>query len=167
MKFTDIEIKIFNLLEPTIELMGFELVLVNIINNEPKVVKIIIDGKNGIKLTISDCKKVSRAIAPIFDVEDMFLDKYVLEVSSAGIERPLVKIADYLRFIGSHALIKLHQSLDGKKVHQGLLMSIEDNDVILQIIDGSLAVQKKICFDNIKAANLVLTEEMFKAILKN
>ncbi len=167
MKFTDIEIKIFKLLEPTIELMGFELVLINIINNEPKVVKIIIDGKNSIKLTISDCKKVSRAIAPIFDVEDMFLDKYVLEVSSAGIERPLVKIADYLRFIGSHALIKLHHSLDGKKVHQGLLMSVEDNDIILQVMDGSLAVQKKICFDNIKAANLVLTEEMFKAILKN
>jgi ribosome maturation factor RimP len=167
MKFTDTETKIFNLLEPTIDLMGFELVLINIINNEPKIVKIIIDGKNGVKLTIDDCKKVSKAIAPIFDVEDMFLNKYVLEVSSAGIERPLVKLADYLKFIDRHVLVKLHQSLDGKKIYQGLLMSIENDSIILQVQDIKVIMQKKIDFDNIKAANLVLTQEMFKEILKN
>jgi ribosome maturation factor RimP len=167
MKFTDKEIKIFNLLEPTIELMGFELVLVNITNHAPKMVKIIIDSKNSIKLTIGDCKKVSRIIGPMFDIEDIFPDKYILEVSSAGIERPLVKIADYAKFIGRYVLIKLHQSLDGKKIHQGLLMPIEDDNIVLQVQEDKVQNLKKICFDNIKAANLVLTDEMFKAILKN
>jgi ribosome maturation factor RimP len=167
MQFTDIETKIFNLLEKTINLLGFDLVLVNLIGSGAKTLRVVIDGKNGVRLTVENCQDVSKAISPLLDVEDVVSGKYVLEVCSAGVERPLVKQDDYLRFVGRVILVKLHHTIDGSKKYEGKLCGFENNQIVLEINNGKNATDKIIPLESVKSANLVLTDEMFKAILKS
>jgi ribosome maturation factor RimP len=167
MQFSDTETKIFNLLEKTINLLGFDLVLVSLVNDGIKTLKVIIDGKNGVKLSIDGCQSVSKAIAPILDVEDPISGKYLLEVSSAGVERPLVKKEDFLRFVGYVILIRLYQPVENKKKYQGKLLGLEDNNILLEVVSGADIVNKIISFESVKSANLVLTDDIFRAILKS
>jgi ribosome maturation factor RimP len=167
MHFSDTEAKIFNLISPTIDLLGFDLVMVTIASEGAKTLKIIIDGKNGVKLNIDDCQTVSKAIAPVLDVEDLITGKYILEVSSAGVERPLVKKQDYLRFINYVILVKLNTLVDNKKKYKGNLVEVNDDFIVLQAREGEAQVNKTISFNSIKSCNLVMTDEMFRAILKS
>jgi ribosome maturation factor RimP len=141
--------------------------MVSLVNEGGKTLKIIIDGQNGVRLNIEDCQKVSKAIAPILDVEDIISGKYLLEVSSAGVERPLVKRQDYLRFINYVILIKLKELLGGKKKYKGVLTEVNDQDVVIQTNHDEQQLLVTIPFANIKAANLVMTDEIFRAILKS
>ena len=167
MQFSDTETKISRLIEPTINSLGFELVMINIINDGLKTLKVIIDGQNDVRLSINDCRSVSKLITPILDVENLVTGKYVIEVSSAGIERPLVKKADYDRFIGRQILVKLQSIVDDRKKYEGKLLQISHDCVILELGTPPDSINKTISFDLIKSANLVMTDEMFKAILKS
>ena len=169
MQFSDVETKIFNFLIPTIELLGYELVLTKIVNEGGKTLRIVIDSKGENRIGIDDCQKVTRAIAPLLDVENLIADKYLLEVSSAGVERPLVRQQDYVRFIGRVVLIKLHYSIDNQKKYKGKLLDFHDNNIIIEVEsadDPKVALIRTIPLEKVKAANLVMTDEMFKAILK-
>jgi ribosome maturation factor RimP len=167
MQFSDTESKIFELIEPTVNSLGFELVLVSITNDGGRVLKVIIDGCNSVKLSINDCKSVSRLITPILDVDDFITGKYTVEVSSAGIERPLVKKSHYDRFIGHQILVRLREPIDERKKYEGKLLSSQNDDIVLEVKTGESVVAKVIKFDIIKSANLVMTDEIFRAILKS
>lgn len=167
MYFSDTETKIFNLLDSTINLLGFDLVLISLVNEGGKTLRVIIDGKNGVKLNIDDCQVVSKAIAPVLDVEDIIAGKYILEVSSAGVERPLVRKQDYLRFVNYVILVKLNTLIDNKKKYKGSLMAVEDSSIVLQTKEGEELVNKTLSFDSIKSCSLVMTDEIFRAILKS
>ena len=170
MQFSDIETKIFDLINSTIDLLGLDLVLVKLVNEGGKTLQIIIDGKDNAKVTIDDCYKVSKAIAPVLDVEDLIDSKYLLEVSSAGVERPLVREKDYVKCVGNVILVKLQTPLDDRKKYKGKLLDFKDNNIILEVEyknDGQTNfLNKVIPLDFVKTANVVMTEEMFRAILK-
>jgi ribosome maturation factor RimP len=167
MHFSDTETKIFSLLDKTINLLGFDLVLVTMASEGARTLKIIIDGQNGVKLNIDDCQKVSKAVAPVLDVEDLITGKYILEVASSGVERPLVKRQDYLRFINYVILVKLNTAIDGKKKYKGDLIEVDESHIVVNAREGDGAVKKTLPFSSIKSCNLVMTDEIFRAILKS
>ncbi|NLT96033.1 MAG: ribosome maturation factor RimP [Clostridia bacterium] len=145
-----IEEKIGQMVEPVIEKNGMELVDVEFVKEGQEwFLRIFIDKEDGI--TLDDCELISRAVSDILDREDPISQSYHLEVSSPGIERPLKKTKDFLRFINNTIEIKTFSPIAGKKKHRGKLIKADEDNIAL------LVGQEEIVFprDMISKANLV------------
>lgn len=114
------------------------------------VLRIFIDSEKGVKL--DDCSAVSRQVGAHLDVEDIIEEAYTLEVSSPGVERPLVKNEDYERFKGRKARVKLIDPLNEQRVFIGTLKGLDGEAVVLQLDDETIRLDLK----NIKRARLSL-----------
>ncbi len=99
--------------------------------------RVYIDKPGGV--THADCQLVSEQISAILDVEDLFPASYLLEVSSPGLTRKLVKPAEYVHFAGRRARVALRDAVDGQKVFEGRLAGLEEGRVRLQLGDGQVA----------------------------
>jgi ribosome maturation factor RimP len=109
---------------------GVELVHVNVSGTKREmVVRIFIDKDGGV--TLDDCSELSRDVEAVMDAEDPIPTKYVLEVSSPGIERELYSLADFERFTGRLARVKLKNELDGQKNFVGRIVSVEGRNVTI------------------------------------
>ena len=110
--------------------MGMELVEVEFKKEQGQwILRVFIDREGGIRL--QDCSQVSREIGPVLDAEDPVVHPFTLEVSSPGLQRPLKKPADFERFRGKLARIKLYTMLDGEKTFCARIREIEGDEVIL------------------------------------
>ena len=156
-----IEQQIIDAVQDNLKDIGFDLVKVTLKGSTHKVLEILIDRLDGEKVTIIDCRNSSRIISALLDVEDIISDKYFLELSSAGIERPLIKFEDYTRFLGREATIKLKELLNGQTRYQGKIVKAEDNKIHLNNHGEDIVFS----FDMIKKASLVLTDEMFRNLM--
>lgn len=117
------------LIEPTLAGMGYEMVALERVGRG--LLRLYIDKPEGINL--DDCVKVSNQLTRLFMVENVDYDR--LEVSSPGLDRPLVKEADFVRFVGERANIRLHAPLEGRKRFTGVLKGLADG--VLQLdVDG-------------------------------
>ena len=116
------------------------------------ILRIFIDRKGGV--TLEDCTSVSREVSSYLEVEDPIEHAYHLEVSSPGLERPLKKKGDFVRFAERNARIKLREKVDNQRVFIGILKGIEDENVLL-FVDGTL---RSFPLTDINRARLVLEE---------
>lgn len=123
-----------NLIEPTLVGMGYELVALERVGRG--LLRVYIDSPTGIGL--DDCVKVSNQLTRVFMVENV--DYSRLEVSSPGLDRPLVKDADFVRFAGEKAQIKLRAPLDGRKKFVGNLIGLQDGILNLETESGAVAI---------------------------
>lgn len=156
------EKKIIELIEDTIESSGYELVKVSLNGTLTKTLEVMIERKDGKGIEVGDCQSVSKNISAILDVEDIIPGKYFLEVSSAGIERPLVKPEDFQRYKDREIKIRLKKAHNGSLSFRGKLLGMENLDkIILKSEKNELIFD----FDNIKSAKLVFTDEMFRKLL--
>jgi ribosome maturation factor RimP len=114
------------------------------------VLRLFIDKEEGVN--IDDCARVSREISTWLDVEDLIDHQYHLEVSSPGLERPLKKPADFERFSGRKARIKLREPREDRRVYTGILDRVRENEVTL-IVDGK---PEHFAFEEIARARLAL-----------
>ncbi|NPA39019.1 MAG: ribosome maturation factor RimP [Thermodesulfobacteria bacterium] len=112
------------------------------------VLRLFIDKPGGV--TIGDCAKISELVGKILDKEDIIHHSYMLEVSSPGIERPLVKKEDYERFRGEKAKITLKEPIEGRKNFTGIILGIFEDKVRIEV-DGKVW---EFSFELIKKANL-------------
>ena len=135
MKKADIEKKTEELVMPIIERFGYELWDVEYVKEgSDYYLRIYADKEGG--FTVDDCEAVSRAIDPLLDEEDFIADAYILEVSSPGLDRPLKKEKDFLRYMGEPVEVKTYQAFEGRKEFTGILtdyngdsFTIEEDDV--------------------------------------
>ena len=147
---TTTSVRVQNLLEPLIEELGYELVLLEYFTyGRSGTLRLFIDSDAGIGL--EDCEKVSREVAAIMDVEDPIKDPYHLEVSSPGLDRPLVKPAHFQRFVGEEADILLFVPRDGRRKFLGELAGTTANGVKLRTKAGEIELE----FSEIERARLV------------
>ncbi len=131
------EKKILPLLEPIVEEKGLELVDVEFVKEGANwYLRIYIDKDGGV--SIDDCEGVSRALEAKLDETDPIEQAYILEVSSPGIDRPLKKDADFVKFQGEIIDVKLYKPLDGKKQYQGKLLGLQDGVISLEEEDGAV-----------------------------
>ncbi len=112
-------------------------------------VRLYIDKEGGV--TVDDCADVSRQVGAVLDVEDPIADKYNLEVSSPGLDRPLFTLAQYQRFIGQDIAMQLRIPVGDRRKWQGKLEKIE-NDTLTLNVEGQLHV---FVFGNIQKANIM------------
>jgi ribosome maturation factor RimP len=156
---TAVESHIARLVAPTLEATGYELVRVKLVGGRHRQrLQVMAERADG-GMSVDDCSKVSRLVSAVLDVEDPIQGAYDLEVSSPGIDRPLVRCADYERYVGHEAKIELRHAVDGRKRYRGRLLGTRDGAVVIAVGDGEV----EIAFDDVAAAKLVLTDELIAA----
>lgn len=144
------ERRICDLLEPSVSGLGYELVGVELGQSEARpVLRVFIDHDAGI--TIGDCETASRQIGAVLDVEAPVPDSYVLEVSSPGLDRPLLGADHFVRFAGRPARLRTTEPVDGRRGWKGLLVGYREGNVVIR--EGG--EERLIPLDLIGRANLV------------
>lgn len=156
------------MIAPTLDAMGFQLVRVKLIGAQHPVLQIMFErDTNGAPhdggITVEDCAEVSRAVSAILDVEDPISGAYRLEVSSPGLDRPLVKPADFERFKGFAAKVELGRPLDGRKRFKGRLGGLSGDAVLLR--DEETGGEQRLPVAEIASAKLVVTDDLIAASL--
>lgn len=145
--------KLREILETTVPGLGYELVEIEI--TPAKMVRVFIDKDGGV--TIDDCELVSNHLNKLFFVENIEYNR--LEVSSPGIERPLKKLQDFVRFTDKLAKIKTRELINGQKVFQGIIQSV-DGDVIKLLLEDETVIN--VGFESISRARLVFEDKKTK-----
>jgi len=146
--------EIEQLIEPVLADMGIELVDVDFSSEQSRrILRIYADRPTGINL--DDCAMVSREIANLLDVKDLLQNRYVLEVSSPGLNRPLKKEKDFLRAIGQKIKVKTAIPLKGSRNFVGVLQSFESGTLQLKLDDIVVLIPEQ----DVKKANLVFNFE--------
>ena len=151
--------RIAELVRPTIEAMGYVLVRAQVLGRQRMRVQIMAERVDGITMGIDDCAMLSRALSEVIDVADPIAGSYILEISSPGIDRPLVRLEDYRRFAGFEARLELGRLIDGRRRLQGRLIGAGEDTVRIEIGGGV----KEIAFADIRRAKLVLTDDLLAA----
>ncbi len=147
-----LEARITALAEQVAVSLGMEIVLAEIKGGGNRsVVRIYIDQPGGISL--NDCERFSKRFSVLLDVEDWISFSYVLEVSSPGLDRPLVKEADFLRFCKKNAKIRTRVPFEGQRNFKGKIMGVTEGRLALEVTSGS---QIEIALTAIEKASLVL-----------
>jgi ribosome maturation factor RimP len=150
-----------SMIEPTLESMGYALVRVALVGGASRpTLQVMVERSDGAAMSVDDCSDISDAVSAILDVEDPISGAYVLEVSSPGIDRPLVKRADFERFAGFEAKLETAQPVDGRKRFRGRVLGTNADRVRVRLDTGE---ELELPLDGIAKAKLVLTDELIAA----
>ncbi|WP_112320840.1 ribosome maturation factor RimP [Oceanibium sediminis] len=149
------------IVEPTIADMGYELVRLRFMGGKKPILQIMADTPDG-GIEVDDCAKISRAVSAVLDVEDPIEGVYSLEVSSPGIDRPLTRLKDFEAFEGYDVKLQTSELISGRKKFKGVLRGVEDNEVLIDIEEGTIGLP----FDWLVEAKLVLTDALIAESLK-
>lgn len=155
--------EIADLVESSLDGLGYELVRVQFTGGARPTLQIMAERKDRRDMTVDDCAEISRNLSALLDVEDPIPDAYALEVSSPGLDRPLVRLADYDRFAGLEVRIETKQPFEGRRKFTGRLGGVRGKRVAI----GGEAGETEIPFDMIARAKLVLTDELIAASMNN
>lgn len=155
------------LVEPILEGMEFRLVRVQIMGNEcAPIVQIMFDHQDK-KISIEDCEYISTQISPVLDACDPISTTYRLEISSPGIDRPLVRPSDFEDWKGYEAKIELYKLYDGRRRFSGVIEGFHENEVRVEV--NLEQVGRQILgfpIESIESARLVLTDELIQESLR-
>jgi ribosome maturation factor RimP len=157
---------IADLAEPVLEELGFRLVRVKVSERDGGTVQIMAERPKG-EMTVEDCATISRRLSPVLDAYDPMPGHYRLEISSPGIDRPLVRPSDFALWAGHEAKVELKELVDGRKRFRGVIEGVEDDEARLRIeLEGKAEpVTIGLPFSLISEAKLVVDVESFRADL--
>ncbi len=110
-------------------------------------------------MNVDHCAVISRTVSALLDVEDPIDDAYVLEVSSPGIDRPLVKLADFARYAGFDARVEMDVPVEGRRRFSGRLLGVDGTDVVMDVTEGEV----RLPFADIQKSKLLMTDELIAA----
>lgn len=158
---TAIDRRLAEIVAPTIEGLGYELVRIRLMGGNTKTLQIMADRPEG-GIDVEDCGKISVAVSAVLDVEDPIEEAYHLEVSSPGIDRPLTRLKDFEAWKGYEARIETSELIDGRKRFKGILAGTEGDEVLIEIEEGTIGLQ----FDWLADAKLILTDELIAEMLR-
>ncbi len=162
---TGLAAQIAAIIEPVIEDLGYRLVRLSIGGRDGVILQIMAERPDG-SMTIEDCEAISRQVSPILDVNDLISSAYRLEVSSPGIDRPLVRPSDFEDWAGYEAKIELSEMIDGRKRFRGQLEGFEDGEALVEVELPQLGPTViGLPVRLIAEAKLVLTDELIREAL--
>jgi ribosome maturation factor RimP len=157
---------IADLAEPVLEELGFRLVRVKVSGRDGGTAQIMAERPNG-EMTVADCATISRRLSPVLDAYDPMPGQYRLEISSPGIDRPLVRPSDFALWAGHEAKVELKELVDGRKRFRGVIEGVEKDEARIRIeLEGKAEpVTIGLPFSLISEAKLVADMDSFKADL--
>ena len=145
---------------PTLAGMGYELVRIAILGRDRPTVQVMADRADGTLIRVEDCEAISHAVGAVMDVEDPIQGQWTLEVSSAGIDRPLTRRKDWNRFVGHRARAELAVPVAGQKRFSGVVLGADEHVARLRLDDGS---EVALPWPDLRRAKLVLTDALIDA----
>ena len=153
--------------EPVLRGLGYRLVRIRISGEAGTTVQVMAERPDG-TMNIDDCEAVSRALSPVLDVADPIDRAYRLEISSPGIDRPLVRRSDFARHLGHAAKIEMAVAEQGRKRFRGTLLAVTDDAVRLRRDDAKAEEPAEVALpiDHIDEARLVLTDALIAESLR-
>jgi ribosome maturation factor RimP len=154
--------RIERMIAPTLESMGFTVVRVRFTGGDRPVLQIMAERTADGRMNVDDCAEVSGVVSALLDVEDPIPGHYDLEVSSPGLDRPLVRIGDFERFAGFEAKVEMAEPVDGRKRFRGRLLGVTEGMVRIASDQGEFALP----YSGIATAKLVITDDLIEASLK-
>jgi ribosome maturation factor RimP len=154
--------------EPALAGIGYRLVRVKISGLDGCTVQIMAERPDG-TMTVEDCEAVSRALSPVLDVADPIDRPYRLEVSSPGMDRPLVRRSDFARFAGHRIKVDMATAIDGRRRFRGVLLGVEDDAARLRRDDAAPGEADEVVLlpiEEMAEAKLVLTDSLIAESLR-
>ncbi|MHA7969254.1 ribosome maturation factor RimP [Rhizobium sp. CAU 1783] len=164
---TGLDRRIAEIIEPVLVGMGFKLVRARLMNQNGLTLQVMAERNDG-TMTVTDCEEVSMAISPVLDVEDPVDKAYHLEVSSPGIDRPLVRKSDFARWQGHIVKCETSILVDNRKRFRGKITEVDMDGFTLerdQVAYGE-EPRVKIPFNTLSEAKLILTDDLIRDALR-
>jgi len=158
----DIVEKISAMIGPSLDAMGYDIVQIKMMDGKRKTLSLMAERKDAVIMSFDDCTAISRTVSALMDVEDPITSAYNLEVMSPGIDRPLVKFADFAKHVNYEVKLETLIPVGGRKRFKGLLSKAENNTVTINFENTAT----DIAYSNIKSAKLVMTDELVRSFLK-
>lgn len=164
---TGLAARVAAIVEPVIEDLGYRLVRVKITSQAGCTVQVMAERPDG-TMSVEDCEAVSRAVSPALDVDDPIDRAYNLEVSSPGIDRPLVRPGDFVRWAGHEAKVEMARPVGARKRFRGIVRGVEGEAALVALPDAPADADglARLPLEDIGEARLVLTDELIRDSLK-
>jgi ribosome maturation factor RimP len=159
--------RVATIAEPIIEQLGYRLVRIRVSGLSGCTVQIMAERPDGTML-IEDCENISRALSPVLDVQNPIDRAYHLEVSSPGIDRPLVRLSDFDRYAGHVVKIEMEVPLDGRKRFRGMLIGTDGEQARIRRDDIAADAPADVALNigDMAEAKLVVTDDLIKESLR-
>lgn len=157
---TSLEARLAAVIEPLLAHMGYELVRVAVLGRERLTVQVMADRADGALIGVEDCERISHAVGAALDVDDPVPGAWTLEVSSAGIDRPLTRVKDWVRFAGHQARVELLAPIEGRRRFVGVVLGADEREARLRLDDGA---EIAVPLSDVRRAKLVLTDALIEA----
>ena len=151
--------QISELIEPAVRDLGFEIVRVLMTGGQRPTLQVMVEPVERGPMTVEHCAAISHAVSALLDVADPIGGSYQLEVTSPGIDRPLVRRTDFERFAGFEARLETVVPIAGRRRFRGRLVGLDGDDVCLRLPEG----EQRIPFGAVKKAKLVLSDDLIAA----
>jgi len=164
---TGVAQRVGRIVEPMLRGLGYRLVRVKVSGLNGCTIQIMAERPDGL-MAVTDCEAVSRAVSPLLDVEDPVATAYNLEISSPGIDRPLVRISDFQRWAGFDARIEMAVPVEGRKRFRGLLGTVSGETLTILLPDAPVDAPQSATLDirDMSEARLVLTDAVIAESLR-
>ncbi|MEZ5939403.1 MAG: ribosome maturation factor RimP [Hyphomonadaceae bacterium] len=153
---SELETRILEMIEPEAKAVGLDIVRVRVMGSRTPVLQVMAERPDG-GMDVEDCARLSRRLSPLLDTEDPITEKYTLEVSSPGIDRPLTRKGDFANWVGQEVRIEVGVPVNGRKRFHGYIAGETDGVVAVDLKDGTSTT---IAVDDMVKAHLVLTDEL-------
>ncbi|MDK1491481.1 ribosome maturation factor RimP [Sinorhizobium sp. 7-81] len=163
---TGLDQRVADIIEPVLVQMGFRLVRVRMSGQNGLTLQVMTERNDG-TMTVEDCEEVSKAISPVLDVEDPIDKAYHLEVSSPGIDRPMVRKSDFFRWQGHLMKCETSVMVDGRKRFRGKIVSVDEDSFRLERDQPAYGEEAVVAipFTALSDARLILTDDLIRDAL--
>lgn len=164
---TGVAARVATIVEPALEDLGYRLVRAKLSGQDGNTLQIMAERPDG-TITVEDCEAISRAISPLLDVEEPVPGAYRLEISSPGIDRPLVRGSDFDRWAGHEVKIELAMPLEGRKRYRGTIRGLDGDTILIELPDSKAGeeIVAQLALSEIGEARLVMTDELIRESLR-
>ncbi|WP_137129595.1 ribosome maturation factor RimP [Rhizobium sp. FY34] len=164
---TGLDLRVAEIIEPTLDAMDFRLVRVRLLNQNGLTLQIMCERNDG-TMTVQDCEAVSTAVSPVLDVDDPIDKAYHLEVSSPGIDRPMVRKSDFVRWSGHLVKCETSVLLDGRKRFRGKIVETDENGFTLERDQPAYGEEARVTipYSALAEGKLILTDDLIRDALR-
>ncbi|MGF9693885.1 ribosome maturation factor RimP [Rhizobium sp. 0TCS1.26] len=164
---TGLDLRVAEIIEPTLDAMDFRLVRVRLLNQNGMTLQIMCERNDG-TMNVEGCEAVSVAISPVLDVEDPIDREYHLEVSSPGIDRPMVRKSDFVRWSGHLVKCETSVLVDGRKRFRGKIVETSEDGVTLERDQPANGEDPRVTvpYSALAEAKLILTDDLIRDALR-
>ncbi len=162
-----LEARVAAIVEPEIDALGYRLVRVRISGMNGMTIQIMAERPDG-TMDVGGCEEISRAISPVLDIEDPVPQAYHLEISSPGIDRPLVRLSDFDTWAGHVVKLETRQMVNGRKRYKGTILGIKGDEITFRREQAGKDEDENFILrmGDISDAKLVLTDDLITEALK-